>query len=114
MGLYGSTCNSSTIDIPYLYPGCFKLCNKVMWKRPQRVGGTLNGKSKFLQNLMRNINDTLFYMCAGLIMSKSRILDRLWSGISIWKDSGFGGKFKSQMRLIRYIIIQYAEVENGD
>ena len=50
-----------------------------------------------MQNLIRNMVGTLFLVCGGLMMSKSRILDGPQAGISIWGESRFGGKFKSQI-----------------
>ena len=55
--------------------------------------------------------------CDTYLINKLWILQGFWIacgvGISVWMDFGFGKKFKSQMGLSRYIITQYAQVENG-
>ena len=55
--------------------------------------------------------------CDTYLINKLWILQGFWIacgvGISVWMDFGFGKKFKSQMGLTRYVITQYAQVENG-
>ena len=74
-------------------PRCLELCIKVMRKRPQRVGGTQNGKSGFDSlNSVRNMIGTLVLMCGSLMMSKLRILYSFWKrdfnlvGIPVWRE----------------------------